>query len=406
MARPKESVDFNPYDQEVVNNPHEFWHKMASECPVATYPSEIQSTHIISGYDDVRAALRDTETFGSELDAVQIGQVRPMIPLQIDPPEHARYRRILDPHFGPRQVAFLEADFRKFVNEVIDEFIDAGECDFHDDFALPIPCTMFLRLMGMPLEDLDLLVGMKEGLMRPAIRDIEDPVAAMKLRRQTADEIYDYFGQAIADKRANPGDDIFTAVVSAGADDDGKQLSDEELLDMSFLFLIAGLDTVTASLDCIVKRLALDDALRATVAADPGCAEAVVEELMRAETPVTAILRIAKTDTEIAGNEIAAGEHVTILLGAANHDPDEFDTPLELDHERERNRHVAFGGGPHRCLGSHLARLELRVAIEEFHKRIPDYAPTSGFEPMHAIGIRQLSPFPLVFGDRLAATRA
>jgi cytochrome P450 len=181
------------------------------------------------------------------------------------------------------------------------------------------------------------------------------------------------------------------------AEVDGHRLTDNDILDICYLFLLAGLDTVTATLGCSVSYLAQHADHRDALVADPSLVPAAVEELLRWETPVPGVPRIATRDVEIAGETIAAGESVMCLIGAADVDPTEFPDPETIDFAREGNRHLAFGGGVHRCLGSHLARLELRVALEELHRRIPDYALKPGEEPRYTMGIRSVDYLPLVF---------
>ena len=154
---------------------------------------------------------------------------------------------------------------------------------------------------------------------------------------------------------------------------------------------------MTATLDCSIVYLAHDHEARACIVADPTCSAAVVEELLRRETPVMMVVRVLKQDCELAGVQLHAGDHATILIGAANADASECSHACVADFERESNRHVAFGAGPHRCLGSHLARLELRVALEEWHRRIPEYRIADGAEIHYSPGIRQAERLPLVW---------
>ncbi|BDB42646.1 hypothetical protein IWGMT90018_30920 [Mycobacterium kiyosense] len=176
-----------------------------------------------------------------------------------------------------------------------------------------------------------------------------------------------------------------------------EKLSREELLDICFLFLIAGLDTVTDSLDCFFVYLARHPEHRHQLVEQPDILPHAVEELLRWETPVPGVVRIAMQDVEVGGCPISKGERVSPLLGAANTDPAEFPDPELVDFARSPNRHRAFGGGPHRCLGSHLARMELRVALREFHRRIPDYEIPPGTELKNTAALRSVEALPLTF---------
>jgi cytochrome P450 len=342
---------------------------------------------------DVEYCLHHPEIFSSGMEAVQIGNVRPMIPLQIDPPDHAKWRRILDPLFTPREVAKLEADVVRLVHELIDEFASRGECDFHEEFAVPLPCTVFLKLVGLPQKDLDRFLDWKDRIIRG--HPGETPEEQREIRNAVAPEVYEYFTAALDDHRDGQHDDVICTLFTREID--GRPITDEEMLDILYLFLIAGLDTVTDSLDCFFVYLAKNPDQRARLMAEPEILKPAIEEMLRWETPVPGIARVALQDCEIAGETIKAGEGVSVLLGSANTDDDEFPDAMTVDLTRNPNAHRAFGGGPHRCLGSHLARLELRVALREFHSRISDYSVREGTVLEYTPGLRSVHSLPLVF---------
>ncbi len=347
---------------------------------------------MIARHEDVEFALRHAEVFSSDMDAISIGNVRPLIPLQINPPDHVKYRRLLDPLFAPKQVALLENDVRKLSNQLIDDFIDRGECEFNGAFAIPLPCTVFLRLLGLPLEDLDLFLGFKDNIIRP---ETKDQTEYQRIQAETGQEIYAYFDKVLDERERQPRDDMLTGFLEA--DVDGNRLTREDILDICYLFLLAGLDTVTASVGCMVSYLAQHPDQRQRLVDDPSQIPGAVEELLRWETPVPGVPRVATEDVELCGERIEAGERITVLLGSANIDERGFPQPDDVDFERPANRHLAFGGGVHRCLGSHLARLELRVALEQLHERIPDYSIKPGEEPKYTMGIRAVDYLPLAF---------
>lgn len=384
----------NPYLPEVAADPHPFYRRLRAECPIANMEGFEGGTHIISRYEDVRWALRHPEVFSSNVDAVSIGQDRPLIPLQVDPPDHAKYRRMMDPHLGPKEIAHLEVDTRRLVNEIIDGFIESGSCNFHDDFSVPLPCTVFLRILGLPLDDLDMFLEWKDDIIRPGGGFLE-PEEAARVRTETGQKIYAYFADAIADRRAAPRDDLLSSFVHEEIE--GRTMSDEEILDTCFLFLLGGLDTVTSTLDCSIAYLAAHPDRRDQLVADPSIVPDAVEELLRHQTPVMQVLRIVEQPHEMHGVSMEPGDHVMIMLGSANVDDTEFPDGDEVVFGRDANRHFAFGGGPHRCLGSHLARLELRIAMEELHRRIPDYAVPSDVELAFSPGIREVGHLPITF---------
>lgn len=373
-------------------DPQPMYKALRESTPVFRSPQSV----VLSRLADIEMALKRTDLFSSNMDAAGLGNLRPLIPLQIDPPDHAKYRRILDPLFTPREMARREPQVTALVNEIIDGFAGRGGCDFHSEFAVPLPCTVFLQLLGLPLDDLDKFLEWKDGVIRPAgAVDFDGRHAAAE---PVAQQIYDYFERAIDDHIARPHDDLLSAMIAMHfKEEGGAALSREELLDVCFLFLIAGLDTVTDSLDCFFVYLARHPEHRRQLVEQPDILPHAIEELLRWETPVPGVVRVAMQDVEVGGCPISKGERVSPLLGAANTDPAEFPDPESVDFNRNPNRHRAFGGGPHRCLGSHLARMELRVALREFHRRIPNYEIPPGTELKYTAALRSVEALPLTF---------
>jgi cytochrome P450 len=253
---------------------------------------------------------------------------------------------------------------------------------------------VFLQIMGMPISEVDMFLKWKDAIIRPPV-DFADPTVAQNVRSAAAAEIYAYFGAEIEDRYREPRNDLLTEFTTGEVE--GEKLSRDAILDICFLFLIAGLDTVTATLDCFIARLAAHPGERAQITAGADAAAAAVEELLRWETPVMAIPRMATADVTIHGETISEGDIVMMMIGAANTDERDWSAADTVDFARGRNPHFAFGAGPHRCLGSHLARSELRVALEEFHRAIPDYELAPGAELAFTPGIRQVDALPLVF---------
>jgi len=217
---------------------------------------------------------------------------------------------------------------------------------------------------------------------------------ATAYQQETADSIYDYFNEILDVREAERKDDILSRFLDAEVE--GEKLTREDMLDICFLFLIAGLDTVTATLDCMFAYLAAHPDQRGQIIEDPTIIPAAVEELLRWETPVMGVVRVAIEDTEMDGCPIHKGDNVMVMIGSANTDEADVPDADQVRFDREVNRHVAFGGGVHRCLGSHLARQELRVALREWHRRIPEYSVAEGHVLQFTGGIRSIDYFPMV----------
>jgi cytochrome P450 len=380
-------------DPEMAANPQPVFQLMR-ECPVMRLS---EKDVVLSTKAVIDEALRHPEIFSSNMDAVDLKNKRPMIPLQIDPPEQKKYRKLLDPLFAPRKMAAMEEEVAVLVNQLIDRFIDRGEVDFAKEFSVPFPSQVFLTLLGLPLDEVDRFITMKDGIIRPdhVIGKPYGSAPVHEYQQQVADSVYDYFNEILDKREVERQDDLLSHFLDAEVE--GNRLSREDILDICFLFLIAGLDTVTATLDCMFSFLAQHPEQRQLLVKDPTVIPSAIEELMRWETPVMGVARVATMDTELDGCPIKMGDQVMIMLGSANTDETEFEDADEVRFDREVNRHIAFGGGVHRCLGSHLARMELRVALREWHRRIPEYSVEPGHTLVYTPAIRSIDYFPMRF---------
>ena len=385
-------MGFEVDDPELSRNPQAMYKMVRDTMPVMDVDMENRSMKVVSRHEDVVHVLRDPETFSSGVDAVEIGQIRPLIPLQIDPPDHAKYRKLLDPLFAPKRIALLEPATRALVDELIDQVIDDGGCNFHDAIAEPLPSTVFLQLLGLPVERTQEFIELKNGIIRPPATTPEERSEMVK---ETGQRIYAVLAEVIAERQQERRDDFISQFLDAEVD--GHRLTPEDVQDIGYLFFLAGLDTVTASLDCMLAYLAQHPDHRQRLVDDPAVIPHAIEELLRWETPVTGVIRITTTDTEIGGCPVSAHTSVSTMLGSANTDESVWDAVDTVDFDREINKHIAFGGGVHRCLGSHLARMELRVTLEAWHQRVPDYRLAEGAELVYSMGLRQIDDLPLVW---------
>lgn len=383
---------------EFTRDPQPYYRHMRDTNPAMRTPSlqrDGSSVVWLAKHADIEYVLRHPELFSSVVEDLPEDSF-PQIPIGVDPPEHLQYRRLLDPMFGPRAMNQLEADITKSANDLIDSFIARGECDYADEFAVPLPCSVFVRLMGFPLEDLDDFVRLKEELLRGSGGTLQDPTDAVRQRARA--EATERFERLIADRRRDPRDDLLTKLIQS--DIDGRPLTDNELLGTCHLLLIAGLDTVTDSLTCFYAFLGRNPEYRRRLVDDPEIIPSAVEEMLRYESPVTMVLpRTVTKDTVLPGSgfQLHAGEKIIPLLGSANTDETVYERADEVDFDRQELRHFAFGGGIHRCLGSHLARIELRVSLREWHRRIPEYHVPEDVELEFATLLRQVEHLPLVF---------
>ena len=381
------SLDF--MDPAVASNPQPLFEQLRKRCPVGhALPG---GPVCISRYEDVLFALRHPEIFSAAIPVGLVGNTRPLIPLHIDPPDQVKYRKFLDPLFSRKKMLVLEDDVRRLAADLIDKFADDGECEFNKAFSIPYPCTVFLRMMGLPQEDLGLFLELKDNIIRP-----DAPAGEQgKVRMETGQRIYDYFNTILDEREASPKEDMLSLFLKAEVA--GQRMTREDILDTCYLFLLGGLDTVTATLGCTVSYLAQHPERRESLVDNPSLITGAVDELLRWETPVVQVIRTMAKDYEFKGVALKAGDVVTLVLGSANTDDAMFQRANEVDFERESNRHIAFGGGVHRCLGSHLARMEMKVAIEELHRRIPVYAIKPGEQPIYSPAIREVTYLPLVF---------
>lgn len=353
----------------------------------------------LTSADAVQFAHRHPEVFSSARAFDGLGSPVPLIPLAVDPPAHKRYRRVLDPMFAPRVVNALEGPLRQQVRDLVAAFAPAGRCDVVADLARLYPTQVFLTLFGLPLADRDQFIVWAETIIEHSAHNPGAPPSDEVVHAAT--ELFGYLQGYIERKRAEPGDDVLSRVLALRGEE---AWSDEEVLGLCFLFTLAGLDTVTAAIGFVMLHLARDPALRRRTVSDPETIGPVIEEVLRLELPAPTTPRVATTDVEVCGVRIPAGSPVMLCLATANRDPERFPRPDAIDLEQADRGHLSFGGGIHRCLGSHLARRELRIVVEEFHRIIPDYQLAPGAEPriVWPSGTFHLESLPLVFPPTVA----
>ncbi len=353
-----------------------------------------RGNYVLTSSECVEYALKNPGLFSSKKAFDGVGSPLPMLPIAFDPPDHTRYRQVLQPFFSPRGTAVWQPQVRELVSELIDRFVGRGCCDLVAELAVPLPADVFLALFGLPMQDRERLIGWKERLLAsPVLTAVGQPAAEVV---QAGAELFEYLVGHIDRRRAEGATGDLLGQLLADTSD--SRLNDAELLGMSFLFVLAGLDTVTSALSTTFAALAAQPLLRRQLVADPAVIPAAIEELLRVDGPVVFLPRVAVRDVELGGQTIPAGATVHVTIAAANRDPAEHPDPDVIDFGRQE-RHLAFGGGPHRCLGSHLARMEMREVLQEWHRRIPEYELAPGTRPLvnWPTGLVGLDSLPLVF---------
>jgi cytochrome P450 len=343
---------------------------------------------------DIRAAFQHPEWFSSRITGIPpTPRPRQLLPLELDPPDHGAYRHPLAPVFSPKAVTQLESRIRATSVELIDRFAATGRCEFLADFAVPFPTTIFVDLLGLPAAEAPRLAAWNHALLHAHDEPQRREEAKTAIAAYLDDLVTRRMGEA--GRGAGRDDDLFAVLLAAEVD--GRPLTKDEIFDYAFLLFVAGLDTVTAALGFSFAYLARNADHRKELVADPALVPSAVEELLRSHSIVNPA-RTVTEDVEFAGVCMRAGDRVLVSTVLANRDPAEFDDPAAVDFHRSVNRHLAFGAGPHRCLGSHLARCELRVALEEFHRRIPDYRIEDGAViRAHGGGAMGVDHLPLVW---------
>lgn len=321
--------------------------------------------------DDVLAALRNPAVFSSKTAFDEMISPVPLVPLAFDPPEHTRFRRILHPFFSPQTLGLLLPSLQAQAADIINAIASQDECEVMAELATPYPSQVFLTLFGLPLEDRERLIRWKD-----AIIDLGMASAPDSIDLTPAVELYAYLTEAVETQRQHPREGILSRVLT-GAD----PLTDAEAIGLSFVLVLAGLDTVTSAIGATILELARRPSLRDELREKPDLIGAFVEEMIRLEPPAPVVGRVTTEAVTVAGVTLPAGAQVRLCLGAINRDGSDAVSGDDLVMDGKLHKHWGFGGGPHRCLGSHLARMELNLVVTEWLRRIPEFELAPGFRP-------------------------
>jgi cytochrome P450 len=380
------TVDLASPDTFVHRIPFEYFDWLRAHQPVYWHPEEPphHGFWVVTKHEDLVSVHRDFRTFSSEVGHVAIEELQPdelkarQSMLETDPPKHTRLRRIVSQFFTPRAVGAYEDFVRGLARDILDAALPLGEFDFVDEISAPYPINVLVRILGAPPEDASTLVALGDRMIANTDPDYSDAVVdqedtskyrLLTFRSPAAVELAEYGAALAAKRREAPEDDLVLKLVHAEVD--GESLTEREFSNFFALLVIAGNETTRQALSRAVQLLAdHPDELR-ELGDDPSLIPVALEEILRFATPVLYFRRTATTDTELSGVQIRAGDKVTMWYISANFDEDVFIDPYRLDIRREPNEHVTFGKyGPHHCLGAYLARLEMRVMLEELLSRL------------------------------------
>jgi cytochrome P450 family 130 len=376
------NVVYDPSDPSFGARSHEVFRLMRDHRPVYADPDG--RFFALSRFEDVRSAALDWQTFSSR-GKLEARYIKPTMS-SLDPPDHAEIRAVVSRAFTPRRVAELESDIRSLAIGLIDEFIERGECDAIAEYSSLLPSMVIGRLIGIPDELVPVCRELTDDNMRKT-----SPAGA----EQPAARSYEIFAELYDERRERPRDDLLSALLAAEIN--GRRLSEDELLAFGWLMLVGGNDTTTNLIGNGIDLLARHPTQRAELVENPSLLPNAIEEILRIESPTHTLPRTTAREAVLPHGVIPAGSRVLLLWASANLDEREFDDPESFDIHRRAPRHLALGHGLHFCLGASLARLEARVAFEEWLRRIPEYQVAHTPEYIVSSTFHGFEQLPIVF---------
>ncbi len=402
-------VDLCNPDNFVDGVPHHFFKLLRREAPVYRHPEpEGPGFWALTKYDDVVGVSMDSATFSSyrggtnipDLPEDSLSFIR-MIMLNMDPPQHTKYRRLVSKGFTPRIVQAMEPHVRKIANEIIDGVAERGECDFVTDIAAELPLQVILELMGVPIEDRHMIFDWSNRMI-----GFDDPEyqTSPEEGHAAATQMFMYANQLAVDRKRHPRLDVISTLMRAEVD--GEALTEGEFNAFFVLLSVAGNETTRNLTSGGMLALLEHPDKRDRLLSDTSLLPTAVEEMLRWVTPVIYFRRTVTRDTEIRGQTIREGDKVVMYYGSANRDEDIFPDGDVFDVSRDPNPHVTFGpGGSHFCLGASLARLEIRVMFEELLRRLPDIEPAGPVRRLRSNFIAGIKHMPVRFAPKRMSER-
>jgi len=405
-------VDLNSFDLFIHGDPHAAWKVLRAQSPVHWNSKNDSGYWSVTRYQDALSVYRNPYTFSSERGiALNYGLTNEETMAQqagfgqmlivTDPPRHTRMRQIINKRFTKAALAPLEGHVRALAAEILDSVAARGECDFVVDVAAKLPTAVICEMLGIPRADWDMMftvANMSIGTHDPEYQIDGDADAT---GRQAQLNCFNYFVNIIGERRKNPGSDLVSALVHGEID--GQKLTDLEILFNCFLLIIGGQETTRNATSGGMLALIENPAQRARLMKDRSLLSTAVEEVLRYTSPITHIMRTATRDIEMHGQHIKAGDRVVIWNASANRDEAQFPDPDRFDITRTPNEHVALGHGEHFCLGANLARLELRVRLDEVLNRLPDLDRAGEVQRLYSNFVAGIKHMPVRFTPSHAA---
>jgi cytochrome P450 len=373
VAQPENewATDYDIFDEGYVRDPFPIWDSLRTTCPVA-HTERWSGSWLPTRYEDVFEIAQDPGRFSSRSitvtpvpheQAVAADYGIKALPIAADPPVHTWSRKLLLPAFNLQSVQKWEPVTRELCRSLVDGFVHEGRADAAAGYAQQIPVRVIAGMLGIPADMSDTFTEWVRGVLEIGLTNPQ-------VRVESRAKIIGFFREIIAERRGVAGEDLISQMLAAEVD--GKPVAEDDIIGICTLLLVAGIDTTWSAIGSSLWHLASHEEDRRRLAAEPELMGTAVEELLRAYAPVT-MARIVNKDTEVAGCPMHAGDRILMAFPAANRDPEKFPDADRVVIDRQKNPHIAFGVGIHRCVGSNLARMEVRVALEEWMARIPDF---------------------------------
>ncbi|MDZ7970619.1 MAG: cytochrome P450 [Nostoc sp. DedSLP03] len=399
------AIKFNPYDPKFQANPYPIYHNLRSVEPIH---QSFTGMWVITRYVDAKAVLRDPRFCVNKMsnnvkhksyylkqqDFNTLAQAIDKWLIFLDPPEHTRLRGLISKAFTSTTIKFLRPQIQKITDELISKVRHQGFIDIMSDFACPLPCSVIAAILGVPIEDWVKLYHWSDKLS-----NILDPLRSLsdyEQMNQVALEFTDYFKSLIAQRQKSPQQDLLSALITVKEQD--KKLSEEEIISICMLLFFAGEETTVNLISNGMLALLHHPQQMQQLKTQPTLIQSAVEEMLRYDSPIQIITRVATEDIDIDGITIRVGEKVLVILGAANRDPAQFPDPDRFDITRANNSHLAFVDGIHYCLGAVLARIEAEIAINTLVQQLSDLKLSQDrLEWCNKVGSRRLKALPVTF---------